>query len=67
MTINIISENIKKYRLKLGLSQEDFAKISDVKYTTLTKIESNVIKNPSILVISKIAKALNIPIEELIN
>ena len=67
MTINIISENIKKYRLKLGLSQEDFAKISDVKYTTLTKIESNVIKNPSILVISKIAKALNIPIEKLIN
>lgn len=67
MIINIISENIKKYRLKLGLSQEDFAKISDVKYTTLTKIESNVIKNPSILVISKIAKALNIPIEKLIN
>lgn len=67
MTINIISENIKKYRLKLGLSQEDFAKISDVKYTTLTKIESNVIKNPSILIISKIAKALNIPIEKLIN
>ena len=67
MTINIISENIKKYRLRLGLSQEDFAKISDVKYTTLTKIESNVIKNPSILVISKIAKALNIPIEKLIN
>lgn len=67
MTINTIGENIKKYRLKLGLSQEDFAKISDVKYTTLTKIESNVIKNPSILVVSKIAKALNIPIEKLIN
>lgn len=67
MTTTTISENIKKKRLKLGLSQEDFAKISDVKYTTLTKIESNVIKNPSVLVISKIAKALNTSIEQLIN
>jgi len=61
-----IGENIKQYRVKLGLSQEEFANKSGVKYTTLTKIESNVIKNPSILVISKIAKALNIPIEKLI-
>ncbi|PIX34948.1 MAG: hypothetical protein COZ58_01950 [Candidatus Infernicultor aquiphilus] len=44
-----IGENIKKYRNKQGLSQEDFAKKSGVKYTTLTKIESNVIKKPSVL------------------
>ena len=42
---NNIGENIKKYRTKQGLSQEDFAKKSGVKYTTLTKIESGVIKN----------------------
>ncbi|MBU3999684.1 helix-turn-helix domain-containing protein, partial [Patescibacteria group bacterium] len=36
-----IGENIKKQRAKTGLSQEDFAKKSGVKYTTLTKIESN--------------------------
>jgi len=34
-----IGENIKKLRIKAGLSQEDFAKKSGVKYTTLTKIE----------------------------
>jgi len=45
-----IGENVKKYRGKLGLSQEDFAKKSTVKYTTLTKIESNVIKKPSVLI-----------------
>ena len=45
-----IGENVKKYRGKLGLSQEDFAKKSGVKYTTLTKIESNVIKKPSVLI-----------------
>ena len=51
-----IGENIKKYRNKQGLSQEDFAKKSGVKYTTLTKIESNVIKKPSVLVMDKLAK-----------
>ncbi|MCG2700075.1 helix-turn-helix domain-containing protein [Candidatus Parcubacteria bacterium] len=61
-----IGENIKKYRNKLGLSQEDFAKKSDVKYTTLTKIESNVIKKPSVMIMSKIAKALNTTIEDLL-
>jgi transcriptional regulator with XRE-family HTH domain len=61
-----IGENVKKYRIKQGLSQEDFAKKSGVKYTTLTKIESNVIKKPSVIVMAKIAKALNVNIEDLI-
>ncbi len=67
MTTEInIGENVKKYRTKQGLSQEDFAKKSGVKYTTLTKIESNVIKKPSVIVMAKIAKALNVNIEDLI-
>ena len=67
MTTEInIGENVKKYRAKQGLSQEDFAKKSGVKYTTLTKIESNVIKKPSVIVMAKIAKALNVNIEDLI-
>jgi len=59
---NNIGENIKKYRTKQGLSQEDFAKKSGVKYTTLTKIESGVIKKPSVLVMAKIAKVLSVNI-----
>ena len=61
-----IGENVKKYRTKQGLSQEDFTKKSGVKYTTLTKTESNVIKKPSVIVMAKIAKALNVNIEDLI-
>lgn len=61
-----IAENVKKYRNKQGLSQEDFAKKSGVKYTTLTKIESNVIKKPSVLIMAKLAKALGVLIEDLI-
>lgn len=63
---NNIGENIKKERLKLGLSQEDFATKSGVKYTTLTKIESGVIKTPSVVIVAKIAKALSVTIEDLI-
>lgn len=67
MTIEIkIGENVKKYRNKIGLSQEDFAKKSGVKYTTLTKIESNVIKKPSVIIMSKLAKVLGVSIEDLI-
>ena len=65
-TGNNIGENIKKRRTKLGLSQEDFAQKSGVKYTTLTKIESGVIKTPSVLMVEKIAKALDVSIEKLI-
>ncbi|PIY95595.1 hypothetical protein COY65_02965 [Candidatus Jorgensenbacteria bacterium CG_4_10_14_0_8_um_filter_39_13] len=65
-TENNIGENIKKCRTKLGLSQEDFAQKSGVKYTTLTKIESGVIKTPSVLMVEKIAKALDVSIEELL-
>ena len=65
-TENNIGENIKKRRTKLGLSQEDFAKKSGVKYTTLTKIESGVIKTPSVLMVEKIAKALGVSIEDLL-
>ncbi|HPH52411.1 MAG TPA: helix-turn-helix transcriptional regulator [Candidatus Paceibacterota bacterium] len=61
-----IGENVKKHRTKQGLSQEDFAKESGIKYTTLTKIESNVIKKPSVLIMAKLAKALGVNIEDLI-
>ena len=65
-TENNIGENIKKRRTKLGLSQEDFAQKSGVKYTTLTKIETGVIKTPSVVIMAKIAKTLDVNIEELI-
>ncbi len=62
-----IGKNIKKYRNKLGLSQEEFAQKSGVKYTTLTKIESSVIKKPSVMIMAQIAKTLGVSIEDLIN
>lgn len=65
-TTSNIGKNIKKYRGTLGWTQEDLVKKSRVKYTTLSKIESGVVKNPTVLVIAKIAKALDVSIEELL-
>ena len=65
-TENNIGNNIRKHRNKLGLSQEDFAQRSGVKYTTLTKIESGVIKTPSVVMVGKIAKTLGVSIEDLL-
>jgi DNA-binding XRE family transcriptional regulator len=62
----IISENIKKMRIKLGLTRNDLAKKVDIKYTTLTKVESGVVNKPSVQTMAKIAKALGVLIEELI-
>ena len=66
MESNSLGQKIKKLRQKLGLSQDDFARKADVAYTTLTKIETGVIKKSSVFVVSKIAKVLDVAIEELI-
>ena len=61
-----IGENIKRVRNKLGLTQDDLVRKSGVKHTTLTKIESNVVIKPSVQTVAKIAKALGVPMEDLL-
>ena len=62
----MIGDNVKKFRKKKGLTQDELARKADIPYTTLTKLESNVVKNPSVQTVEKIAKALDVSIEELI-
>jgi len=64
--INMIGDNVKKFRNKKGLKQDGFARKADIPYTTLTKLESNVVKKLSVQTVEKIAKALDVSIEELI-
>lgn len=61
-----IGENIKRVRNKLGLTQDDLVRKSGVKHTTLTKIESNVVVKPSVQTVAKIARALGVPMEDLV-
>ena len=66
MENNQLGQKIKKLRQKIGLSQDDFARKANVPYTTLTKVETGVIKKPSVFVVSKIAKALDVSVDDLI-
>jgi DNA-binding XRE family transcriptional regulator len=61
-----ISENIKKYRAKLGISQDRLSKLADVTYNTIIKIESGANVNPTIDTLKKIAKALSVGVDDLI-
>lgn len=63
---NKLEIKIKMLRQKTQLSQDKLAKKSNVVYTTLTKIETGVIKNLSVFVVEKIAKGLNVSIKDLL-
>lgn len=62
----MIGKNIKKFRKIKGLTQEALARKARIPYTTLAKLESSVVKRPSVQVVSKIARALGVSIERLI-
>ena len=62
-----IADNIKKYRNKMGVSQDKLSKLADITYNTIIKIESGVNTNPTIETLAKIAKALGVGVDDLIN
>lgn len=62
-----IGDKIKQLRNKQRLTQDELARKAELPYTTLTKIESNVITKPTIQTVAKIAKGLDITIDELLN
>ncbi|MDD3285587.1 MAG: helix-turn-helix transcriptional regulator [Patescibacteria group bacterium] len=64
---NKLGKKIRDLRLQKGLTQDDFAREANICYTTLTKIESGVIKKPTVFLAAKIAKTLNITLDKLIN
>ena len=61
-----IGENIKRIRAKQGITQDDLAKKTDIKYSTLAKIEGGFVTKPGVQMIAKIAKALGVPMEDLL-
>jgi DNA-binding XRE family transcriptional regulator len=50
-----------------NLTQDALSKKADLPYTTLAKIESDVIQNPTLETITKIADGLDISLVELVN
>lgn len=61
-----IIDKLKKIREERDITQKELSKMSGVSYSTLTKLESGVIKNPSFAVITKIIRALDLRVDDLI-
>ncbi len=67
MASNKISSNIKKIRAEKGYSLEKVARLADLSLNTIVKIENGVNQNPTFETLQKIAKALDIKMDDLIN
>ena len=62
----MLSDNIKNFRKKKGVSQDRLAKLADVTHTTLVKLESGANSNPTVKTLGKIADALEISLDALV-
>ncbi len=61
-----IADNLKKFRTQKGLSLEKVARLADLSLNTIVKIENGTNQNPTIDTLSKIAKALEVGVDDLI-
>ena len=65
--ITKIGKNLKNLRKQKGLSQDRLSKLADISYNTVIKLETGGIVNPTIETLQKIAKALGVGVDDLIN
>ena len=63
---NKISENLKKLRRRRGYSLEKVARLADLSLNTIVKIVNGTNKNPTIETLTRIAKALEVGVDDLI-
>ena len=62
-----LAENLKYYRSKLGLTQEELATRAGVNRSYLASIESGTQPNTSIRIIEQLASALGVPALDLLS
>lgn len=59
--------NIRKYRKIKNMSQQELAKLAGIDQTYISKLENGTSNNPTFGTIEKIAKALDIAVNDLLN
>ncbi|MDD4893877.1 MAG: helix-turn-helix transcriptional regulator [Candidatus Omnitrophica bacterium] len=62
----MISKNIRIIRVKRGISQDRLSKLADLSLNTVVKVESGKNPNPTIGTLLKIARSLDVKIDDLI-
>mgnify|MGYP001246041887 CR=1 FL=1 len=60
-----VGNNIRDFRKKLGLSQEQLAFKAKIDMTSVSEIESG-LRNPSLKTLAKLAKALEVELHQLL-
>lgn len=60
-----IGNNIRKYRKKLGISQDVLSKRANLAFHTVAKIEAGSTLNPTIETVKKLADALGVSLDDL--
>lgn len=63
----MLAKRIKELRNKRGLSQEKLARLANISYNTIVKIESGQSKHPTIQTMAGIAKALRVSLDSLVD
>jgi len=61
-----IANNVKRIRAEKGYSLEKVARLADLSLSTVVKVEDGTNQNPTIDTLSKIAKALEVDVDDLI-
>lgn len=64
--MSTLSRNLQKLRKTKGLSQEKLARMADVANNTIIKIEAGKNQNPTLDTLKKIAKTLEVSVDELV-
>jgi transcriptional regulator with XRE-family HTH domain len=62
---HVVGKNVRRYRESLGLSQEQLAFETELHRTYISGVERGV-RNPTVLVVDRLAKALNVPPHKLL-
>jgi len=61
-----IANNLKKIRAERGYSLEKVARLADLSLSTVVKVADGTNQNPTIDTLTKIAKALEIGVDDLL-
>ena len=64
--MSTIGKNIKRFRQDKELSQDKLSKLADLSLNTIVKIELDESPNPTIETIQRIAKALDVSVDDLL-
>lgn len=64
--ISVIAKNVKKFRSKMGISQDKLSKLAGITLHTITKIELGATPDPRISTVRKIADALIVSVDDLL-